>query len=82
VIHEELTASNPNYAALTIQQLPSWTCSPENFRYGQISSISFTFEDPDSPHAHQLLELSFTTFDNLRCTLKAWVPLKKPLQEK
>ena len=51
VIHEELTASNPNYAALMIRQLPLWTHNPENFRYGQISSVSFAFEDPNSSHA-------------------------------
>ena len=82
VIHEELTASNPNYAALTIRQLPLWSCNPENFRNGPISSVSFAFEDPNSSCACQLLRLSFTAFGNLRCTLRAWVPLKKPPQEK
>jgi hypothetical protein len=46
-IHEELATNNPNYAALNIRQLPSWICDPEHFRAGQVSSVSFAFEDPD-----------------------------------
>lgn len=74
VIHEELATHNPNYAALTIHQLPSWVCNPGSFQDGQVSSISFTFEDPDGSHAHQLLGSSLTTFGNLQCTIKAWTP--------
>jgi hypothetical protein len=82
VIHEELTTNNPNYAALIIRQLPLWICNPEHFRDGQVSSsVSFAFKDPDGSRAHQLIGSSITAFGNLRCTLKAWVPPKKPQQE-
>jgi hypothetical protein len=82
VIHEELTTNNPSYAALIIRQLPSWIRDPEHFRDGQVSSsVSFAFEDPDGSRARQLIGSSITAFGNLRCTLKAWVPPKKPPQE-
>ena len=46
-LHEELSTHNPTYAALTIRQSPSWIRDPKKFTDGQISSISFAFEDPD-----------------------------------
>ena len=46
-IHEELNTHNPNYATLVIRQLPSWVHNPDSFKDGQVSSISFAFEDPD-----------------------------------
>ena len=82
VIHEELTTNNPNYAALIVQQLPSWIHNPEHFRDGQVSSsVSFAFEGPNGFRARQLIGSSITAFGNLRCTLKAWVPPKKSPQE-
>ena len=80
-IHEELTTQNPIYAALTIRQLPSWIRDPKTYRVGQLSSISFAFEDPDGTRTRQLLGSSLTAFGNLRCTIKAWVPPKKPPQK-
>jgi hypothetical protein len=47
-IHDKLSTHNPNYAALTICQLPSWVCDPKSFKDGQVSSVSFAFEDPTS----------------------------------
>ena len=46
-IHEELAANNLSYAHLTIQQLLNWIHNPSTFKDGQISTISFTSEDPD-----------------------------------
>ena len=80
-IHKELTTHNPTYAALTIQQLPSWVHDPESFRVGQVSSISFAFEDSDGTQAHQLLGSTLTAFGSLRCNIKAWVPPKKTPQK-
>ena len=80
-IHEELSMHNPNYASLIIRQPPSWIRNPKNFTDGKISSISFTFEDPDGSLAHQLADTPLTAFGNLRCTLKAWTTPEKPLQK-
>jgi len=80
-IQEELATNNPNYASLTIRQPPSWVCDPKTFKDGQVSSISFAFEDPDGSHARQLIGSSLTAFGNLRCSIKAWAPPKKPLQK-
>ena len=75
-IHEELVLNNPNYALLTIQQFPSWLRNPNTFKDGQISLISFAFEDHNGSIACRLAGTSLTTFGNLRCTLKAWVTMK------
>jgi hypothetical protein len=80
-LHEELTMHNPSYAALTIRQPPSWIRNPNDFADGQISSISFAFEDTDGSLARQLTGTPLTAYGNLRCTLKAWVPLKKTPQK-
>ena len=80
-LHEELSTHNPNYASLTIRQLPSWVRNPKNFKDRQLSSISFAFEDPDGNHLRQLIGTPLTTFGNLRCTLKAWAPPKKSPQK-
>ena len=79
-IHEELTNNNPNYAALTIRQPPRWVRNPETFVDGQVSSISFAFEDPDGSVLRKLSGTTLTAFGNLRCTLRPWVP-KRPNQE-
>ena len=80
-LHEELIENNPRYAALTIRQLPNWIRNPGTFKDGQISSISFVFEDPDGTLAQQLSGTSLTAFGNLRCTLKTWITPKKTLQK-
>jgi len=80
-LHEELTTHNPSYATLTIRQFPSWVRDPETFRVGQISSISFVFEDSDGTRTRQLLGSSLTAFGNLRCSVRAWVTPKKSPQE-
>jgi len=80
-IHEELATHNPSYARLTIRQPPSWVRDPTTSKDDQVSSISFTFEDPDGSYTHQLLGSSLTAFGNLRCSVKAWVPPKKPPQK-
>ena len=79
-LHEELALNNPNYALLTIRRPPNWIRNPMVFKDGQMSTISFAFEDPDGGTAHRLLGTSLTAFGNLRCTIKAWAP-KKSMQE-
>jgi hypothetical protein len=80
-IHEELSTYNPTYSLLTIRQLPSWIRNPKNFSDGQISSITFAFEDPDGSKARQLAGSSLTAFGNLRCTLKTWITPKNSQQK-
>ena len=75
-IHEELTLNNPNYALLVMRQLPNWLRNPSSFTDGQISSVSFAFEDQDGSIARRLVGTTLTMFGNLRCSLKAWVPKK------
>ena len=50
---------------------------PQILKDGQISSITFAFEDPDGTHISCLLETSLTVFGNLWCSTKAWAPQKK-----
>ena len=73
--------NNPNYALLTIRQLPSWLRNPRTFKDGQISSISFAFEDHDGSTARRLAGTTLTAFGNLRCTLKAWEPKKSTKED-
>jgi hypothetical protein len=73
-IHEELTQHNPNYAQLTIRQLPTWLRNPSSFKDSQVSSVSFAFEDQDGSIARRLTGTTLTAFGNLRCTLKNWIP--------
>ena len=77
-LHDELAQHNLAYAHLTIQQFPTWIHNPNTFKHGQISSISFAFEDPDGNTTRRLLGTPLTTFGNLRCSIKAWI-LKKPI---
>ena len=79
-LHSELTKYNPAYASLTIRQPPSWVRNPQSFKDGQVSSLSFAFEDPDGALAHRLIGSSLTAFGNLRCAIRAWVTPKKPQQ--
>jgi hypothetical protein len=79
-IHEELALNNPNYAQLTIRQLPTWLRNPSSFKDGQVTSVSFAFEDHDGSITRKLAGTTLTAFGNLRCTLKPWVP-KKPHKE-
>jgi len=46
---------NPAYAALTIAQKPLWVWDPTTYAIGAISSLSVSFEDPDSTSAQALL---------------------------
>ena len=80
-IHEELTLNNLSYARLTMRQLPNWLRKPEGFKDGQISSVSFTFEDPDRSIAPRLAGSTLTAFGNLRCTIKAWVTKKSTKED-
>ena len=80
-LHEELVSNNPSYTCLTIRQPLTWVRNPSTFKDGQVSSISFAFEDPNGSIAQQLIGTSLTAFGNLRCTIKAWTP-KKPTREK
>ena len=80
-IHEELALNNPNYALLTMRQLPNWLRSPSSFTEGQISSVSFAFEDQDGSIARRLVGTTLTAFGNLRCSLKAWVPKKSSKED-
>ena len=80
IIHNELAAANPEYRNLTIRQFPTWLRNPRSLKDSQLSSISFAFEDPSGSLARQLTGSSLTAFGNLRCTVKAWAPPKKPLQ--
>jgi hypothetical protein len=79
-IHEELVLNNPNYALLTIRQLPAWLRNPSSFKDGQVTSVSLAFEDHDGSISRKLAGTTLTAFGNLRCTLKPWVP-KKPNKE-
>jgi hypothetical protein len=80
-IHDELSTHNPNYAALAVCQLPSWVCDPKSFKDGQVSSVSFAFEDPDGSCLNRLVGSSLTAFSNLRCSIKAWTTPKKTPQK-
>ena len=80
-LHEELTLNNLSYARLTVRQLPTWIRNPDSFKDGQLSTISFAFEDPDGNITRQIMGTSLTAFGNLRCSIKAWTP-KKLTQEK
>ena len=71
-LHAELAAQNPAYASLTIRQLPSWVRNPAAFKDGQISSVTFAFDDPDGSLSKKLIGSSFTAFGNLRCLIKPW----------
>lgn len=78
-IHEELTL-NSQLHPLTMRQFPNWLQNPSSFTKGQISSVSFAFEDQVGSIAHRLVGTTLTTFGNLRCSLKAWV-LKKSTED-
>ena len=80
-LHSKLTKYNPAYASLTIRQPPSWVRNPQSFKDGQISSLSFAFEDPDGTLVQRLVGSSLTAFGNLRCAVRAWVTLTKSPQE-
>lgn len=54
-VHNALVAENPAYATLTITQKPSWVRDPSSYQPGAISSLSFSFEDPDGTSAQTLL---------------------------
>jgi len=78
-LHSELTKYNPAYASLTIRQPPSWVRNPQSFKDGQLSSLSFAFEDPDGSLAQRLIGSSLTAFGNLRCAVRTRVtPTKSP----
>lgn len=77
-LNAELAAQNPAYASLTIRQLPSWVRNPASFKDGQISSVTFAFDDPDGLLSKKLVGSSLTAFGNLRCTVKPWVRQKTP----
>ena len=80
-IHKELVPNNPDYACLTMRQLPNWLRNPDTFKNSQISSISFAFEDQDGSIAHRLTGSTLTAFRNLRCTIKAWVTKKSSKED-
>ena len=72
VLHEELAAHNPAYATLNIRQAPSWVRNPASFSDGQLSSITFAFDDPDGSLANKLIGAPFTAFGNLSCLVRPW----------
>ena len=76
-IHEELTLNNPNYAQLTICQLPVWVSNPSSFKNGQTLSVSLMFKGHNGSITYKLANTTLIAFGNLQCTLKAWIP-KKP----
>ena len=46
-VQNALVTENTAYATLTITQKPSWVRDPSSYQPGSISSLSFSFEDPD-----------------------------------
>ena len=76
ILHEEPAAHNPAYAALNIRQVPSWVRNPASFSDGQLSSITFAFDDPDGSLANKLIGTPFTAFGNLSCQVRPWVRTK------
>ena len=53
--HQALLAENPYYASLPITQKPSWVRSPSSYSPEAVSSLSFSFEDPDGTRLQTLL---------------------------
>ena len=75
------SASNSSITMSSNSDPSSWVCDPKSFKDGQVSSVSFAFEDPDGSHINRLVGSSLTAFGNLRCSIKAWTTLKKTLQK-
>jgi hypothetical protein len=83
-VHNALATENPFYVALIITQKPSWAQDPSFYTPGTISSLSVSFEDPDSTSAQNLLHhRTLFAFGHV-VTIKRWrqtspkrVPSKK-----
>jgi hypothetical protein len=80
-VHNALVSENPAYATLNITQKPSWVRDPTSYQSGAISSLSFSFEDPDSSCAQTLLRhRTLYAFGHVT-TVKRWKqspPKKRP----
>lgn len=76
-LREELAAQNPAYAALTIQQPSTWVQDPVSFTNGQLSSVTFAFDNPDGSIFWRLVGSSLTAFGNPRCAVKPWKRVNK-----
>ncbi|KAI0250930.1 hypothetical protein BJV78DRAFT_1282840 [Lactifluus subvellereus] len=60
------------YASLTITQKPSWVRDPATYQNGASSSLSMSFEDPDSTDAQTLLcQCTLYAFGHV-ITVKCW----------
>lgn len=83
-VDQALRAENPSYAALTIAQRPSWVKNPSQYSAGSVSSLSFSFEDPDGTVAQQLLRARTMFAFGHVITIKRWqsTPPKKDKPKK
>lgn len=70
--HQALAAENPSYASLPITQKPSWVRLPSSYTHDAVSSLTFSFEDPDGTRLKALLaSKALYTFGHV-AVVKRW----------
>ena len=76
--HEALIADNPQYAALTVTQRPSWVKPPATYKTNTSSSLVFAFEDPLGEFRQTLADNKYLYIFGACATVKPWTQRPQP----